>query len=163
MSDDLVIVNVGTCRCDGSPHADGDTVSLRPKLTTPMGAAAMAVLSGTSEPGELESALTAVFLQLGIAAWSFTDTAGLPVAVNAASIERLLPWTAGGWEIANRVFDLYGEDLFAPLAPRRSKPSRNGLTASSMSATRLSGSKRPKRRSPSSAVGTDTSSSVAPV
>lgn len=158
---DLEVLNVGACRCDGSPHADGDTVSFRPKLTTPMGAAAMAALGGTQEPGQLESSLTAVFIQLGIAEWSFVDRAGLPIAVNAASIERLLPWTNGGWEVSNKVFDLYSEDLFAPLAVRRPSFSRTGPMAASTPATRVSGSKRRKSSSPSSVVAMDTTPSVA--
>lgn len=121
----------------------------------------MAALGGTGEPGQLESALTAVFIGLGIESWSFVDTAGLPVAINSDSIERLLPWTDGGWEISNKVFDLYSEDLFAPLAPRRAKQSQRGLMAASTSATRASGSKRQTRRSPSSPVVSATSRSAA--
>lgn len=152
-----VRVQVGSCRCDGTPHADGDWVDFRPTLSVPMGTAAMAAISRAGDDASsVEAALAEVFILLGISAWSF------PEPVTAEAIARLLPWGNGGLEVSSQAFDLYGEDFIAPLAPRRTKRSNGGLTADSTSVIRPSGSSRQKRSRPSSPVSTATSRSAVP-
>lgn len=170
-----VTVDVGACRCPGTPH-EQDEVLLAPKLTVPMGAAAMAVLSGVDPTiGAMQAALTAIYLSPapagGIVAWSFVregkDDKGLPIVVpeeiTPDNIERLIPWTDGGSEVASKADELYAGDLFRPLAERLAKSSKPGSTDDSTLPKTPSGSKPQKPSRQSSPNGTAGMRSVAPV
>lgn len=142
-------VDVGSCRCPGSPH-DSDWVLLRPSLTVPMGAAAMAAIRATpSTQAEQEGAIAEVFLHMGIVGWSFVGPALVPEDITAANIDRLLPWNRGGFEVSNRAADLYGGDLFAPFVPMSPTSSPPGSTDDSTSASpeSLSSHRKPSKRS----------------
>lgn len=158
-----VRVDVGACRCPGSPHAS-DWVLLRPALTVPMGAAAMAAIRAT--PGtqaEQEGAIAEVFLHMGIVGWSFVGPALVPEEVTPANIDRLLPWGQGGFEVSNRAADLYGGDLFAPFVATLATPSPPGPTDGSTSASPPSSSSPPRRQRRSSPNGTAGRASEVPV
>lgn len=153
----------------------GGAVYLAPKLTVPMGAAAMAVLNGI-EPtiGPMQAALTAIYLSPapsgGIVAWEgarFTRKGenGLDELepITSESIERLLPWVEGGAEVAEQADALYAGDLFRPLAQRLAKSSPPTPTSESTSPSSAGGSTHPKRSRSSSPNGTAGLTSVVPV
>ena len=155
-----VSVKVGACKCPGSPH-DEDEVLLAPKLTVPMGAAAMAVLNGVNPTvPAMQAALTSIYLSPapagGIVAWSFLSEGLAPEEITPEAIDRLLPWTEGGAEVAEMADSLYSGDLFRPLAQRRSKASPPTPTAVSTPPIKASGStsqKSSKRSSPNGSAG----------
>ena len=153
-----ISVDVGECRCPGSPHAS-DEVLLAPKLTVPMGAAAMAALGGQTTVAGNQAVLTEVWFNPpplgGIIAWSFTDKDKERVPVTPDNIARLLPWNEGGYEIASKLDELYGPELFRPLAPRPPKPSETGPTVVETSASSTNGSKPEKHSKPSSPSDTE--------
>lgn len=121
-----VVIPVGACRCSGGPHAplhpDGDTVSLRPKAGLEMGLAATGALRRSGgRPGDIQAALGAVYLRYGITGWSFTDADG-PVPFSPDVLDHWLPWDNGGYEVADKADELYGDTVLAPLL-KRSAPS----------------------------------------
>lgn len=151
-------------------------VYLAPRLTNPMGAAAMAALNGIpSEVGPMQAALTQIYLSPapagGIVAWSFTEdsvndqgqTVSIPVPITPDNIERLIPWTNGGAEVCERADALYAEDLFRPLVERRQRSFPPSPTEPSTSPSPPSGSTRQRRSRRSSQNGTAGMVSVAPV
>lgn len=160
-------IPVGGCRCSGAPHdPEGDWVELRPRLSA---AAGIAILGSISDLGEdtllIQAAITAGMIRLGIESWSFVRQVGgksEPEPVTQESIDRLLPWEAGGFTIGSKVWDLYGT-LIDPLLERRPKPSSNGRTANGTHRTRTTGSATPKSSTPSSVAVSDTKPSEVPV
>ena len=150
-----VAVHVGDCRCPGIPHApEGDFVTLAPRLTIPMGAAlAMALNGARPDLPSVQAALTAGYMSPApagaIVGWSFVDEKGEPEPVTPETIERLIPWSDGGMEVAERADGLYGSDLLAPFQKRLLERSRTGSTADSTSASPSSGlvSLTPSKRS----------------
>jgi hypothetical protein len=149
------VVNVGACRCPGTPHEDGDTVSLRPKIDLSMGAAAwQAMEMATADPIDMQAAVSLVYLRYGIVAWSFVDEAGLPVPIRGADMERWLPWGDGGKEVIEEADGLYGAELMRPFLRRLATLSPIGPRPDSTSATKSSGrsprsSSKPSSRSAS--------------
>lgn len=146
------LVDVGGCRCPGSPHTT-DTVELRPEITNPMGIAALYVINtGTTEgktEADLRGELAQVYLHQGIIAWTFTDAEHRPVPITPANIDRLLPFHRGGMKVAQEADRLYSEDLLGPLAAPTSTSSPPTSTDDSTSATPPPGSPplTPSRRS----------------
>ena len=155
-SGQAVVVNVGSCRCPGAPHDPaGDTVSLAPRLTVPMGAAAwVAMQHALATLPSMQAALTGVYLEHGIVGWSFTQPdvkgASEPVPVSAEAVERLIPWGNGGMEVAEQADVLYAEELMVPFLRRQERLSGTGPTADSTSANRSSGPPPPVPSKPSS-------------
>lgn len=151
-----VRVDVGGCRCPGSPHAT-DWVELRPTADPAIGAAVMAAIreTGDDEPMMLGQ-LARIYVTLGIRAWSFVGDDGRPVPVRPGTsdwpetVAGLLPWDRGGKEVAERGDELYSEAVLRPLLPRSSTPSPDGPTAASTSPASPSGSTPPRRSSRSS-------------
>jgi hypothetical protein len=140
------IVNVGPCRCPKTPHPDGDVVFLYPEIPLALGVAGMAVLRAGGGVAAVYGGLADVYLQLGIADWTFVDAKGQPEPVIAPNIARLLPFGNGGLTVADAADDLYGKDLLRPLVRERSERSSPTSTATSTSANRGSGR---KNRTPS--------------
>lgn len=154
MTDDVrgqpVVVTLhGDCRCPGSPHPTGDTVTLRPDLSTPMGVEAWAAIRGASSPADIEGRLAEVWLRRGIADWTFCDEKGAMVPITPANIERLLPFSDGGFEVANAADALYADQFFRPLVARQSTSSPPTSTEDSTSASPPSGDTPPTPSSPS--------------
>ena len=168
-----VDVNVGECRCPGTPppHPDGDIVTLAPKLTLPM-ASSIRVRVGLDSAVSMDLSVIGVqhslaegYLQKApygaIVAWSLLEE-GLvidkktgelplvPVPITNENIERLLPWANGGEEVVEKADDLYRDDFLAPFLRKINMSSNNGQiadpTADSTSPSQKSG---PSRRSPS--------------
>ena len=149
----------------------GGTVYLIPTLSNPMAMGMLAAMEGT--PADVPS-MTATFVAVAmqpaprgaITGWTFHEDGdkGLPepVPVTDANIARLLTWTQGGKEVAEKCSELYTADLFAPFGVARPKSSRRGPTDHLTSAKPRSGSPRPKQSKPSSPNGSAGMSSVAP-
>ena len=134
---------------------DGEWVNLSDSVTVPMGAAAYAALEGAPATsaaivGILASVYIAPAPYGGIEGWSFSED-GQPVPLTAANIARLLTWSGGGKEVAEKANELYSEELFRPLVSRRSKSSPDGLTvvtsANGHSGRTKNGAKGSKRSS----------------
>lgn len=145
-----VVVPVGACRCPGTPHTEGDTVSLAPGVTNPMGVAAYALFNQGGNQFDIMGNLAGVMLRFGIVAWSFPD------AVSGESIERWLPFDNGGLLVAEKATELYQEALFRPLASRIARRSQRGPMADSTSASQPSGPshrKHSKRSLPNGSAG----------
>ena len=143
VSDELVPVELEACHCPGTPHAH-DTVWLRPTLSASGGMAGMYVIGqGISDPEQLEQELARVYLEHGIARWTFVDEQGQPVPVEKDTI-RHMTWTVA-YPIADKASDLYSQDLLRPLVARASALSQNGHTAKSTSARRRTSSARQRR------------------
>ena len=149
-----VLVSVGACRCPGTPHGDGDWVELRPSPTIDIGSAIYAAVANVGDdPVQLQVEMTRAFLRFGIVAWSFTDDRGDPIPIQPRKtdfgdvISRLLPFSDGGFTVADRADDLYSEEVLRPLMTRLSLiASRGGQTDGSTSATPPT-SPRPATRS----------------
>lgn len=182
-----VEVNVGECRCPGTPHAL-DSVWLKPELDVPLAIAANAAiraievneLNAAEANAEVQYALTGVYLRHSIVRWTFVDEKG-DVPITASNIARLLPWGNGGGEVAEAADALYSEKLFAPLVEaveqaakeqakllnreqRRlmRKSSANGRMPRSTSATQGSGSMPRVPSAPSSPTSSDGQPSEVP-
>jgi len=153
-----VLVPVGACRCPGTPHGDGDWVELRPSPTIDIGSAVYAAVANVGDdPVQLQVEMTRAFLRFGIVAWSFTDELGAPVPIQPRRpefgdvISRLLPFSDGGFLVADRADDLYSEEVLRPLMTRLSQMrSPAGRTVGSTSPTPLTLPKPAKRSRPSS-------------
>jgi len=165
-----VLVPVGACRCPGTPHGDGDWVELRPSPTIDIGSAIYAAVANVGDdPVQLQVEMTRAFLRFGIVAWSFTDELGAPIPIRPRStdfgevISRLLPFSDGGFTVADRADDLYSEEVLRPLMTRLSlMRSRDGRTVGSTSPTPLTLRKPARRSKPSSPRSTAGSPSADP-
>lgn len=157
-----VRVDVGACRCPGSPH-ETDFVLLAPKLTVPMGVAGIsAIRRAQSDPDAVEAALSNVFMHQSIVGWSIVDESG-EVPINNETIDEHIGWTNGGREVIEKANELYAEDLLSPFAQKMAKSSRRMQTDGSTSAKSASGPKRQKLSKQSSLNGSDGNLSVVPV
>jgi hypothetical protein len=115
-------VNVGACRCPGSPHP-ADLVFLKPEADVAMVLAfnvtwqtmAGAGLSIDEFNADMQAAMAGVYLRHGIASWNFTDEKGEAVLIRQENITRLLPPRNGGLQVAERANDLYYAELTRPL------------------------------------------------
>ena len=144
-----VVVDLAECRCPGTPHQPGDTVTLRAEPSVPMGTAAWAVASLGGKLWDIQARLAEVWLAYGIVDWSFLDAKGQPEPVTPANIDRLLPFSGGGMEVAEAADDLYSDPVLSPLAARRSKLSPPTPTEASTSPSPPSGDGSPTPSSPS--------------
>lgn len=158
-----VLVPVGACRCPGAPHEDGDWVRLRAEPTVDIGSAVYAAVANHGDdPMALQVELTRAYLRYGIASWSFTDDRGAPIPVDPRSrgfdelARRLLPFSQGGFDVADRADSLYSEEVLRPLMTRLSSMhSQGGPMAGSTSPTRRTSTGSRKRSRRSSPAGTD--------
>lgn len=147
---ELVWVDVGECRCPGSPHPV-DRVGLAPHAPIEVGAAVMGAIRTAGGNEIVLQGLMARSFMLGIREWTFTDAQGRPIRVDATSedfgdlLDDLLPWASGGAEVADRADGLYSQAILRPLLSRTSTSSRDGQMDGSTSAIPPSS---PKRRKP---------------
>lgn len=156
-----VNVPVGACRCPGTPHGDGDWVELLVEPTMDIGSAVYAAVANVGDdPIALQVEMGRAYLRYGIRAWSFTDDRGDPIPITPRKagyddlVQQLLPFSNGGFAVADKADSLYSEVVLGPLMTRLSLiASQGGQTAGSTSATRPT-SPRPARPSkPSSRAG----------
>lgn len=149
MSDSLVPVAV-SCPCPGTPHSDGDTVYLSPKLGLHGGALAQRkiidAISNSAERDEIMASLSEAYCRYGVVAWSFVDADGKGLPVNQDTIgSTLLADFALGSPVADKADELYSEGLISPLRVAESKSSQSSSTNGSTSAPMPSSRKLRKR------------------
>jgi hypothetical protein len=143
VSTELVPVDLEGCRCDGSPH-DHDTVWLYPEVPPDLGLACVAAWNnGAANVESMVGILSRLYVQFGIARWTFLDEKGDPVPLNHRNVARL-DWDAVR-PIAEKADELYAEKITRPLVAAVSKSSRNGRTAQSTPA-RTRSSAKPRKR-----------------
>jgi len=156
---ELVPVPLGYCPCEGTPHADGDTVYLYPELSMSGGMAAQAAISEAVTPTgldqiKLQELLAKVWITHGVASWTFLEDPDAngkraEVPLTADNIVLALPYGKGGRLVADKADDLYNEAVLAPLVERSNMLLKRGSTrtpgqASPNRATRRS---QPRRSS----------------
>ena len=156
---ELVPVRVGYCPCEGSPHADGDTVYLYPELSMSGGMAAQGAISeAMTDTGldqvRLQELLAQVWITHGVASWTFLadpqpNGERPTIPLTPENIVRALPFGKGGRLVADKADDLYNEAVLAPLVEMSNMLLKRGSTrtpaqTSSNRATRRS---QPKRSS----------------
>jgi hypothetical protein len=148
---EAVVVEVGACRCPGSPHPS-DTVSLEPELTLAMASGAMYAINTEADGtnSTLMRLLTEAYLPAGIREWTFVDDEGEPVKIDREAMERLIPFDAGGLEVSEKADALYADRLMAPLVKRLSTLRKRGRTVKPTSPIPLSGRRPRKSSGPSS-------------
>ena len=156
----LVKVDVGACRCPGSPHAS-DWVELSPDMTIDLGAAVYAAIrQSEGDDVRLQGLMAQAYVQFGIRAWSFTDADGDPIRVTRQDkdypdlIDRLLPWSRGGQAVSEAADGLYSEEVLRPFLNRPSMQSQDGPTVDSISPIPPSGPKNQKSSPQSSRTDT---------
>lgn len=162
MSSDLIPVSVA-CPCPGAPHADGDTIYLRPTISFRGGVLAEkkaldAIAAGEGDRQDaVQAALLETYVLYGVADWTLTNGDGETVIpVNEQSItDHLLSNYGVALGVAEQANDLYKEAILAPLRARLLKSLPRGRTTGSTSAkTGSSGGSR-KRSKPSSTTTSD--------
>lgn len=152
---DLIPVRVGDCLCPDTPHADGDFVSLRPKLGLASGIALQRLIVEANQQQGIDAAemtgkLAEAYLLHGIAEWTLLDANGKPIPVTNETIQyQLLNDFARAEAAADKADDLYMGPVLAPLVNRALASSPTTRTNGSTSRSPSGASKRPKRSKPS--------------
>lgn len=156
-----VVINVGGCRCSGTPHTDGDEVYLKPEIGLEGGLVAEQQLldhQGPNTQAEAtaltrEWALT--FVRYGAYGWNLVDAEGEP---RPFDIEEVLGSYSIGRTVADAAADLYGDQVMRPLMkalpkalPRGSGTSKTSRTPRSTKRQRGSSSPASLEASPPSA------------
>jgi len=146
------------CPCPGTPHPDGDTVTLRDKPTLRMGTQVIGLSSAQAQTG-LPSAgdITELFVREGILAWTFVLEDGSPRPLDAEGIQWLVDDYAVAYPIAERASELYTEVIFAPLLAQATEPRRSSPTSRTGASTSASSQRSRKLQSVSASSSPDTS------
>lgn len=134
------------CPCPGTPHADGDTVYLLPKMGLQGGITAEhQILSFGGDQSALVGALTETFVRFGVVAWTFVDADGKPVpCTDEKRQELLLTDYALARDIGDKADELYSAAVIDPLALRLSTGSRQPSKGGSTPLKKRSASRRQK-------------------
>jgi len=132
------------CPCPGTPHQDGDVVTLRDKPTLHMGTTAFGWANAQATNKKPSSGdIAELYLSEGITGWTFTLEDGSPRPLDDENIGWLLDDFALAYPIADAASELYTEVIFRPLVGLLPKPSRSSRTATSTSRSRPSSRKTP--------------------
>jgi hypothetical protein len=120
MAEEQISVIAGGSAAPESPASNvvtlpTGTVTLHPKVTIPLGIAALSVIKQGGGQAAIEGGLAEVYLRFGVESWSFEEP------ITPDSIERLLPYNGGGLEVAEAADRLYSEDIFRPLVARMAR------------------------------------------
>jgi hypothetical protein len=153
VSDSLIPVAVA-CPCPGTPHSDGDTVFLAPKLGFNAGVIAdsklVDILHGSGDVEAVKAALLATYISDGVRAWTFVDADGADVPVSPQTIQAiLLSDYELGVVVAEAADPLYSKAVTNPLLRRMSASSPPSPTNGSTSRKRASSAKRRTASAPS--------------
>lgn len=138
---ELVPVRVSECRCDGTPHPDGDEIYLLPKLTYEGGSAATAALGKVTAVGDIDRLLGLAYLRHQAVGWNVVED-GKAVPFDLEAI--LADWTVAK-PIAEKADELYSETFLGPLVRAAAASSRSGPTAGLTSARKASSTRRRTR------------------
>ncbi len=133
---------------------NGHRVTLHPKVTIPLGVAALSAINEGGTFGTVFGRLAEIYLTLGIESWTFRDGRGQPEPITPDNIERFLPFDEGGLEVAERADALYQATVMRPLRKRYPERFQTGPTESSTPPSPPSGPSRRTRRGRSSPNGT---------
>ena len=162
---ELVPVSLGYCPCEGTPHADGDTVYLHPELSMSGGMAAQGAISEAStldaygnliaiDEVQLQELIAMVWIRHGVAGWTFLDDLGAEIPVTDRNVSRALPYAKGGRLVADKADDLYGAVVTAPLVEKMDALLKR-LSTRTPPPTSENRATRRSRRKPSSTGTTD--------
>lgn len=144
-----VRVRVSDCCCPDTPHADGDFVTLHPKLTVEAGLAASASMGNLRRGDSPVTAVMTAILPHVIAEWDFLDAeTGLPIPVSPEAVTEALPWDAGGKEVADRAVDLYIGALSGTPLPSRASTKATAKSSPSTPTRLTSRSRRSSSKPP---------------
>lgn len=123
------------CPCSGTPHPDGDVVTLRDIPSFRMGANALGWASQpTSQPASAD--ISEMFIREGITAWTFLEDDGSTKPVTDETLDWFLDDYTRAYPVAEVAAGLYADVIFAPLQAqvRSSSPtSRTGRSTSARS------------------------------
>jgi hypothetical protein len=110
---ELLTVAVGACRCPGTPHTGGDTVSLDTQLSTTAGIAAQAALMEGSSWEERYAGMVMGLMRFSVRDWTFRDAKGA-IPITPANVDEHLPWLRGGKEVAAAITELHQASILDP-------------------------------------------------
>jgi hypothetical protein len=157
MSDPLVTVEVGACRCPGAPHPDGDVVYLDPELGPAAGiaAASVAMTDDSMTFAQRFGLMIETAIQLSVRDWTIQHDTGNgtgpkveKVPINPETVRQQLTWDKGGAEVSVEAMKRYGPALGLPFGTRKPKSPKAssstpiGRTESSSTSPRPSTRKR---------------------
>jgi hypothetical protein len=147
---DLVPVRVRDCACPGTPHDEGDVISLHPKIGLEGGLAAQQdVAAGRGDVDLVTRRWMVTFVRYGVAEWNLVDESGpRPLDIDAILADYEL---AG--PVADAAADLYTDMVLRPLVQASAKTSPSSPTVVSMSRARKSTHSRRRSSSPPASDG----------
>lgn len=153
----LVTVGIGACRCPGTPHPDGDSVSMDAELGQAAGIAAAAIAASDEEMSGAQryGLIIEQAVQMSVRTWTLEHTNGSGrnerIPVTPETVREQLPWDKGGAEVAIEAMKLYGGSLGLPFGGRKSAPSSSstptGPTESPSTSPRSSTKRKRRARS----------------
>ena len=142
---DLLPVNVGACRCPGTPHTDGDIVSLDTQLSTPAGIAAQAALVEGDSWEERYAGMVMGLMRFSVRDWTFRNEDG-PIPITASTVDSELTWLNGGKEVAAAITQLHQASILDPFVEafnRRKSAKKIPTTDSSLNGSTVTSSTSP--------------------
>ena len=140
-----IIVRARDCACPGTPHGEGDTVSLLPKLSLSGGLAAQAdIIAAAGDGSILAQRWLVTYVRHGAVGWNIANEAG-PIPFD---VDELLADYGFALPVAERADELYSPAVIDPLTRRLGETSRTGRTGASTSPRVQSIPRRHGRSSP---------------
>lgn len=137
-----VRVRVGDCLCPGTPHSEGDFVTLSTRMSIEAGAAAVAAMARSGEETTELTVMRAALPHM-VTAWDFLDAeTGEPLPITPDNVTEALPWNYGGREVVIALSEALAE------RPLSLKPSRNGTVKPSARTRTASTSRKARSSSP---------------
>ena len=139
-----IVVRARDCACPGTPHEEGDTVSVLPVPSLACGLAAQAdIVAAAGDGSILAQRWLTTYIRHGAVAWNLLDVSGKPLPFD---VDAILADYTFALPVANRVDELYSDAVLAPLALRLNGQSQTGRTSASTSPRRQS-IRKPRGRS----------------
>jgi len=136
------------CPCPGTPHPDGDTVTLRDKPSLRMGTTALGWASTATGNGRPAAAdIAEVFLREGIVDWTFTLEDGEPRPLDDEGLAWLLDDYSVAYPIAEEASALYTNAIFDPLLERAKEPRKSSPTSRTSASTSVNSRRSQRARS----------------
>lgn len=112
------------CPCPGTPHPDGDTVTLRDKPTLEMGTTSLGWASQQASDGKPTTGhISVLYVREGILSWTFLEEDGTHKPVNAETLDWFVDDFALAYPVAEKAAELYTDAIFAPLLAQMNKSS----------------------------------------
>ena len=127
------------CPCPGTPHPDGDTVTLRDKPSLRMGTQALGWASSQAQNGKPSAGdITELFVREGVIDWTFVLEDGSFRPIDDENMTWLLDDYTVAYPIAEAASAIYTDIIFAPLleaakTPRKSSPTSRTSASTSRS------------------------------